>query len=271
MVVNFFQKMYPPFTDAGIQFFKELEGKNYIFLFEYNGSIHGKTTINHARSLAFLNTLYGVTTSAAVTTNAGETTIAAGVTTNAGIMPTTARPASPRPHLRPMMASNGSPHTQHISPRAPRLATGLLASLSHSPALGNRFPAPCALALTTGSLASVTRAPGPFTRSPVSSPRVLSQARGVRAPAPVTHVSSPVTSSGHRRPTSSGHSAIINTPVRQPEHSTPARNSILRADKSVEDIFAESILEQPQCSPVPHLSHAPLVTRVKHRQCFLQT
>ena len=47
----------------------------------------------------------------------------------------------------------------------------------------------------------------------------------------------------------------------QPEHSTPARNSILCADKSVEDIFEESIYEQPQCSPVPHAAHAPLVAR----------
>ena len=274
--------MNPQFSDAGIQFFKNLHGMNYLFLFEYQGAIHGQSSISYNCSLDFLNKLYGI--GPAVTT------------------------APVSPPLRPTLPSSRSLETRVTTPRANTMATGALrpAPAHTTPVTSARDLSPLSQGLTSGSLvtaiptlATVTCSPPRF---PASSSRVSAHssavlasnarrlttgagflATGTQAPAPAlcspvpgtsrdaqassvpresTRVHATVMSSGQARVPSVG-TYVTTTTSQQQQHSTPTRasNSILRGDRSVEDIFELSVApDNPQCSPIPHVSHNPTVT-----------
>ena len=53
--------MLPTFTNAGLEFFKEIQGQGlkFVFLFEHQGVIHGQSSIDYNESRYFLDTVFG--------------------------------------------------------------------------------------------------------------------------------------------------------------------------------------------------------------------
>ena len=68
---NSFSDVSSTYTESSLKFFNDLQDINFVFLFEYNGAVHGKSTINYDKGRYFLGTLYGKTPPCPVPVSAG--------------------------------------------------------------------------------------------------------------------------------------------------------------------------------------------------------